>query len=489
VQLNYFNSYGAFDAKNRAFYIQDDWNVTDQMTLSLGVRRDDFKVFTADGNILAEQSANYAPRVGFSYDLWGNGSGKLYGSYGIYYLPFASNTAFRMTGYELYFRELWNFSGFNGDGVPNLTAQLGPTGAYASNCPFGLTPGSSGAGSSVCSVTGDGTVAPSEALISRNLKATKEREFIIGYEHRLTDLWTLGINYTRRNLLRTAEDAAIDAAVLDYCDNEGITGCSSTWTGFHQYVIINPGQDAEIVLDGLDGRTVTFTAEQLGYGDAERTYQAVEFTFERAFDGKWSLKGSYSWSESEGNSEGFVQSDFGQADAGITQDFDQPTFVDGAYGLLPNHRRHRIKFWGNYAVTDRLVLGTNVQIASPRPLSCLGFHPQDNYNNFGNLYGAASHYCGGVSSPRGTAQKTDWQKNVNVSVRYNIDIPSGQQVTLRGDVFNIFNFDGVTERNEVGDLRNPATFGDTTPVPSPNFGQATAYQEPRYVRIGADINF
>jgi hypothetical protein len=510
VELNYFNSGGSFDSKNRAFYIQDDWSVTDRLTLSLGVRRDDFTVATPAGAEFVNQSGNYAPRLGFSYDVFGDGRGKLFGSFGDYYLPFASNTAFRFVGFEYFFRERWNYTGFNGDGLPILTTQ-NATGAFTSQCPFGLTPGSSGA--AACAVTGDGTVPPSEALLARNLSATKEREFIVGYEHRLTDLWTVGLNYTHRNLLNTAEDAAIDEAVINYCNAQGITGCSSTWTGFHQYVIINPGKDMTIVLDGLDGRTVNFTAAELGYPEATRTYDAVEFTFDREFDGKWSLSGSYTWSESKGNSEGFVQSDFGQDDAGITQDFDQPTFIPGSEGLLPNHRRHRIKMWGSYAVTDRLTVGGNLQFASPRPLSCFGFSPEarneldfftglldgmgnpvtEPYENFGNLYGAASHYCGGQLAVRGEGNKTDWTKQVDASLRYNIEIPSGQTVTFRADVFNVFNFDGVTERYELGDLVSPfdglGNNPDGSPYADPNYGQPTGYQAPRSVRLGLDINF
>merc|ERR1712173_219562 len=98
----------------------------------------------------------------------------------------------------------------------------------------------------------------------------------------------LGLSYTRRRLLANAEDVAIDAAVLAYCEDEGITGCESTFTGFHQYVIVNPGEDVVVSLDAfnpdLDGRVVTLAAEDLGYPKAERKFDAVEFTFDRPWD-------------------------------------------------------------------------------------------------------------------------------------------------------------------------------------------------------------
>lgn len=493
VEVNYFNSGGSFSAQNKSFYIQDEWDVTDRLTLNLGLRRDDFSVDRPDGANIVTLGENYAPRLGFTYETFEDHSGKFYGFYGDYFLPFASNTAFRTTGAEYYIRERYAFNGIDANGLPILGAQLTTSASYQATCPFGLTVSSSGKN---CNVTGDGSVKSAETLISKNLKATKVNEWLLGYEQNFSDVpllgeLKLGINYVNRRLKANAEDVAIDAAVLAYCDEQGISGCSSTWTGFHQYVILNPGQDAIVALDGLDGRTVTLTAEDLNYDAPVRKYDAVELSFERPWDGKWNFGGSYTWSKSRGNSEGFVQSDFGQDDAGITQDFDQPGFLDGAYGRLPSDRRHRLKLYGAYSIIDGLTVGTNVRIDSPRYLSCLGHHPTD---PFANAYGAASRYCvsangqtAGTLSPRGTAQKTEWISTVDLKLAYETSIPSGQTVRFRVDVFNLLNADGVQEREEVGELDSQV--GSSWYPINPNYGVATTLQSPRSVRLGLDIEF
>uniref|UniRef100_UPI0002632161 TonB-dependent receptor domain-containing protein n=1 Tax=Sphingomonas elodea TaxID=179878 RepID=UPI0002632161 len=508
VILNYYNSGGAFDAKNKAFYLQDEWRITDRLTLNLGVRRDDFSVNRPDGKRLVNLDKNYAPRIGATLNLWGNQSGKLYASYGSYFLPFASNTAFRQTGREVYFRERWRYSGFDGNGIPILTTQVATNVNYQVACPFKLTPTSSGQN---CSVTGNGTVPDSSTAIAANLKATKENELVFGYEHKF-GRWTVGLNFTHRTLVTNAEDVAIDQAVLAYCTANKIAGCEDIWTGFHQYSIVNPGNDVTINLSGLDGRQVTFKANTLGYPKAKRTYDAVDLTFNRPWDGKWSVGGSYTWSQAKGNSEGFVQSDFGQSDAGITQDFDQPSFLQGAYGYLPTDVRHRIKLWGSVALSDAFTFGTNIQVQSPRSLSCFGYNPgsapgsSDPYSDFGNVYDQASRYCAGgqqigvsdsgipvygsVFTPRGTAQKSQWQSTINLSARYNIKFGE-RTVTLRGDVFNLFNSQAITKRNEVGDLLGvvTATNGRVGVSKNPNYGLPTVYQAPRYVRLGIDVTF
>jgi len=497
MELNYYNTGGEFNSENIAYYVQDEWNISDRLTLNLGVRLDQFANYTADGSQFVDFNKLFAPRAGFSYDVWGDGRGRLYGNFGVYFLPVAGNTAYRQGAQEYYFREYWLYNGVDSDGIPVLTEQLTNFGASA--CPFQLNANGTmsapiGMGTSSCSVSGDGSVQDPTASISRNLRATREREIIVGYQHELNDLWTLGINYTRRTLRVTAEDAAIDAAVIDFCNDaaNGIdqmtTACSSIWTGFTQYTIINPGFDQTVTLayplpGESDLRTLTFSKESLGYPKASRKYTAVEFNFERAFDGVWSLKGSYTWSDSKGNSEGYVQSDYGQDDAGITVDFDQAIFTEGAYGNLPNHRKHRLKVWGNYQATERLSIGSQVQLQSPRPLSCFGYYPSDDYIPFVSnlIYGAVNHYCNSELSPRGTAQKSDWIFNMDMAIRYNIETPTGQNLTLRADVFNIFNMDGVQERYETGEL--------DLNVPHPRYGLPTAYQTPRYVRLGVDIGF
>ena len=497
VELNYFNTGGAFKGKNQAYYIQDEWNLFDRLTLTLGARRDDFRVDKPSGNPIAILKKNYAPRLGAEFDVFGDKSGKLFGSYNWYYLPIASNTSFRQGAPSYFFRQRFNFSGLTPQGLPILTGLVTNQGAYQTTCPFALTPGGP---TTNCSVTGNGTDIDTTQAISSNLKATRESEIVVGYQQKFGD-WTLGLSYTHRNLDRTAEDSAIDAAVNAYCAANNIapvpTGggaavaCSDIFTGFNQYVINNPGKDITVNLlaPGFDinGRQVTLTAAQLGYGKATRKYDAVTFQFDKKWNGTFSFGGSYTWSKSRGNSEGFVQSDFGQVDAGITQDFDQPGFIPGASGLLPNDRRHNIKLFGNVALGEAFVLGLNTQISSPRPLSCFGFNPTD---VFANVYGAASHYCGGVLSPRGTASKSDWYQTINIAGRYNVKF-NDQTVTLRFDVFNLLNSQNATERNEIGDLDvvTGANGLPTSYIPNPDYNRITAYQARRYVRLGMDVAF
>ena len=90
------------------FYGQDDWRITRRLTLNLGVRYDlitwpveefnrqsNFDIYTGqiliagqDGNsrsFIPVAKNNWAPRIGFAYDLFGDGKTKFSGGYGIFY--------------------------------------------------------------------------------------------------------------------------------------------------------------------------------------------------------------------------------------------------------------------------------------------------------------------------------------------------------------------------------------------------------------------
>ncbi|MGH6644538.1 MAG: TonB-dependent receptor plug domain-containing protein, partial [Bradyrhizobium sp.] len=73
----------------QAFYLEDNWSVTPNLLLNLGLRFDKFHNKLASGATFAKAdfSDMISPRVGFSWDMKGDGTTKLFGNAGRYYLP------------------------------------------------------------------------------------------------------------------------------------------------------------------------------------------------------------------------------------------------------------------------------------------------------------------------------------------------------------------------------------------------------------------
>lgn len=496
VRIRAYDNDGGWASTQNAYYIQDSWQVTDRLTLNLGIRNESFENENVAGVAFVDIADQWAPRLGATYDVFGDGSAKLFGFFGRYYLPVAVNTNQRLAGAELFTQDVWNldFSGTvagrvdaNRDGIDDNTDE-----------PILYGYGTTNAGYVSGGNFGDGTVRPISTQVDTELDPMFVDEYILGYEQRLGDMFpsldglTFSIKGTYRELGTAIDDVAIDAAVLAYCADEGITGCSSVWTGFHQYVLTNPGEDMVVTLSAADlagtsvgagatDREVRLSAADLGFPTPERTYKAVEVSLERDFDGVFGGRVSYVWSETRGNYEGALKSDNGQADPGLSQDFDQPGLTDNSEGFLPGHREHSFKAFGYWQVTPAFSIGGNVRIESPRLFGCQGVHPTD---AFAAAYQAASWFCQGVATPRGESFESHWLKNIDLTFSYDVgqvlDIP-GDSLVLRADVFNVLNSQAELDFQEFGDLADGSV--------NPNYRRVTGYQSPRSVRFSLAYRF
>ena len=456
---------GSFDVTTAAIYLEDTWTVTDNITLTLGLRNESFDNKNANGETFIKIDNQLAPRVGFSWDLNGDGNSKVFASLGRYHLPIAANTNVRMAGAELFTEEFFLFDSIDANGFPvGLGQQIGTT-----------------------SIFGDGTIADVKSLVDANITPMYQDELILGYEKEIFDGVRAGVRYIYRDLASTIEDVAIDAAVIAWAGNNLTTVANIDWPvgstasdvfgGFHQYVLTNPGNDMTIYIPEYD-QFADLSAIDLNYPKSSRTYKAIELFFEKVWDGHFTLQGSYTYALNKGNNEGFVRSDNGQDDAGLTTLFDQPGLLDGAYGPLPNDRPHTVKIFGAWEFIQNWQLGFNALMTSGRPINAFGIHPTD---PFAALYGEESFYQNGVLVPRGSRGRTPFRTNVDLSLQYTHDFGwRDSTAVFKVDLFNVFDVHTVTEVNEVADDGNTVNIDYLT---------TTAFQQPQYVRFSANFRF
>ncbi|WP_206483201.1 TonB-dependent receptor [Thalassotalea sp. G2M2-11] len=452
---------GSFETEAGAFYIEDTWTISETLTANIGLRREMFDNKNGEGETFAKMDDMIAPRLGLTWDVNGDGESKAFFNVGRYFLPVASNTNVRLAGNEADSRRYYFLEGYTEvDGIYQMTLSE----------PWRTD------------VISDGSVPDTRSIVSKNLDAMYQDEIIIGYEAMLNDDWSYGVKYTNREM-----NGAIDDMIIDHAYD-----CGADYHP-HQYVLGNPGKDMEVYGDtNCDGEAdgwMTFSAEDLVYAEAIRKYHAVDLNVKKQWDGVWSLSATYTWSHSYGNAEGMVKSDNGQDDAGLTTDWDFPELMDGAYGNLPNDRRHMFKVYGTYAITEDLTAGFNFNLESGRPLNAFGLgHPNVGELDYGEGYylttcddPSDTSTCEYTKTNRGSMGRLPWQARLDLNMMYNTEI-MGADAMFKIDVFNVLNADTYTRVEETAE----ENFGV---INSRTFGRPLAFQTPRYVQLSARFAF
>ena len=458
-----FRNGGVFTTKNSAFYIEDNWQVSKNVVANLGLRSESFNNLNAVGVDFIKVDNTLAPRLGMVWDVQGNAQTKVFANAGRYYIPVMSNTNVRLSGAELDYTEFYAWNGtYSADRfqVPTKGTQLGTRLAIS-----------------------NGEAANPKTVVDPEIKPMYQDEYILGLQQALGGRWTASAKLTHRNLKSVMDDVCNDegarnwAVANGYNDDDADAIANTVGHCF----LYNPGGDltANVDLKG-DGvlKTVTIGADYLKFPRPKRTYNALEFGFERAWDGKWSLQGSYVLAFSKGNTEGYVKSDIGQDDAGISQDWDYPGLAEGSSGYLPNDRRHSFKAFGAYQLNDEIRIGGNVVIQSGRPRNCLGYYA-GTIDSVSIGYGPASFWCNGKLNARGTIGRTDWKRELSLQLAYQPRWQKGLTFTV--DALNVFNERTVLSVSEEGE----------TGIGTPDTGyeRPIGVQNARSLRLTAQYEF
>lgn len=472
VRQQFTNQGATVEVKQRAFYVQDSWNITDNFIAYLGARLDKFENFNGDGDSFVEIDDQYSPRLGFSWDVFSDSSFKVFGNAGRYALPLTPTVAIRGASASLFTRQSFLFTGV--DPVTGAPTGLSPTGRPQDDFTY---------------INGEfGTRKNPATIASTNLEPQYQDEFILGFQKTLTDNMSVGMRGIYRELKRAIDDTCDYRPFAQYAADNGLDLVLPN-ASFPYCRLFNPGEDVITPVDvDNDGTLEVVKVDgSLLSPKAKRTYQALEFFM----DGNWDkvfLQASYTYAKSQGNTEGGVKSDIGQSDTNATQDFDYPELTDRTYGYLPNDRRHSLKLFGNYEITDQVSVGANLIIQSGRPKNCIG----RDYYQAGDLavveygatvgdpkpYGAAYFRCANINndaaSGRGGAGRLPWTKTLDLNVAYFPSFAKGLQFKM--DVFNALNSQETTSILETGEDANSGASLDTYSIP-------TNFQTPRSVRF------
>lgn len=452
----YFVSRRLFDSSTNAYsnqnaqYLEDQWQVTKDVLVTLGLRNEGFENKNGDGQTFLEVKNFKSPRLAMSWDVNGDASLKVFGSAGRYALQIPTHLAVRGASRSLNTREFFTYTGTDANGNPLGLVQMTPP--LSTNNEYGQA-------------------KDINTLTSVDIKPTYQDELTLGLEKAVTPSLNVGAKATYRKLKETIDDYCDDRAVLAWAernnvntDNFGGLGC----------VTFNPGKDNTFRVDFAGNQqytNVNLTAAELGFEKAKRTYAAVDLFAEHPLRDGWYGRINYTWSRSKGNTEGQTRSDNAQTDVAATSTWDTPELMYGANGLLPNDRKHQIKAFGYYEITPEWAIGGNFLAASGRPRSCFGNYRDlpDDAPDYGSVY----FWCGDAAAPRGSRGNLPWDIRLDANLSYRPAIVPGLAVKL--DVFNVTNKQVAQNMDE--------TYNLTGTTRSAIYERVISYTAPRSARL------
>ncbi len=455
------NAFAGQDAQ----YLEDRWQVNKDVLLTLGVRREGFYNANQDGTKYIEMKNQIAPRANIAWDVNGDGTFKVFGSVGRYTVQIPTLVALRGANGSEYTTQYFAYSGTDANGQPTGLTQL--TGIGSNNNEFGQA-------------KDPNTVA------AQDMKPAFQDEITLGLERQLTPDYNFGAKFTYRTLRSTIDDTCDPRPFNRFAERNGID--TSNYGGFG-CASFNPGEANDFLVDYAGNGTYTkvhLTKEELGFDKPKRTYAALDFFLEHGYRNGWYAKVNYTLGRSKGNTEGQTLSDTvnAQGDVAATQTWDYPELMIGSNGLLPNDRKHQIKAFGFVDVTEEIVIGGNLLLASGRPRSCSGTNPTTNAPGWeGPNYQSASRYCLGETGAqntlvqRGTLGRLPWEKTLDLNVVYRPTFLAG--LALKIDVFNVLNDQSTQKVNERYNTGNNRYALYETP---------TYFSAPRAARFSIEYN-
>jgi len=460
VQKYIFSTTTSMSVSQKAYYLEDRWQVSPDWLLTLGLRNDRFTNYNSAAVAYVESGNQWAPRLGASWDVHGDASLKLFANLGRYYLALPNSVAIRGASASTFTREYFTYTGIDANGVPTGLGALGP-GPVSSNNEYGQTPDPR-------------SVAPSD------LASQFQDELILGFEKTLGTQWNAGAKLTLRRLQSAIDDTCDAARIVEKLQASGIDPSTVDIPGC---VIFNPGRTNTFQLRHSDGSGYTpvrMSASDWGFAGrkAKRDYVGVDLFVEHPMQARWYGRLDYTWSRSFGNTEGQVKSDIGQSDVSKTQDWDAVSLMEYAGGYLANDRRHQLKAYGAWQITPEWMASATLRVMSGMPRSCLGYYGSEESDPLG--YGSSYHFCNGQPSRPGDAGRQPWTARLDLGAMYRPAF-AAHRLGLAVDVFNVLN-----QRRQV---QSDPSYESGQHTISNTYGIGTYYTAPRSVRLTASYDF
>ena len=398
-----FGTLANINSNRWAIFLQDTWTLFDRFTLNFGIRfeKEDIPSFSdmpeyQDPPISFGFFDKVAPRLGFAYDLLGDGDFKLFGSVGIYYDVMKLEMAQGSYGGFKWESKYYDITVLDWTTFTEADHPVTPTwngGTYYETLNWRI---------------------PSFDTTQPDMKPYSKMEFTLGAQKRLMEDVSLTVRFLYNNILNAIEDVGIQMP-------EGET-----------YFNGNPGSDwinekyTEAQAAGLQPAGVVCP-------EAQRQYYSLDFGVDKRFSNNYMLGFHYTFSRLWGNFSGLASSDeHGRKSPNVERYFDAwflhytSQYPEEAVGRLPTDRPHQFKLYGAYSFNFGLTVGLNAFAMSGTPIT-----KEFELNNQQGYY----------PDGRFTDGRTPFLWRGDLYVEYNLKLGENYTVQLNANIINVTNND------------------------------------------------
>ena len=371
--------------RNFSAYARDSWRIRKSLTLNLGLRFERQNVEDRNGKTQFTVD-NWAPRLGFAWDVKRDGRSKLYAAFSRYFesIPTAlASLAFGSSTEVIYF----NFDPTAGSFAP----------APGAPGPF---------------IWGGRWAA-----VAVGIEGQSGDEWILGFERELPGDFVVGIEGGWRRLRRLIED--VTAGTGDYRE----VGLSN--------FIGNPGEGPAATIAFFDGSSAPCPKPR-------RDNYSLDLTARKRLSRGWQLLTSYVFSRLEGNYDGMYQRSTGQWAPNWNSGFDKADFLVNASGRLTSESGHQVKVDGSYEFAGKaagLNLGLSTHWYSGLPLNAYGYSVS---------YESWEYYL----LPRGSLGRHPADYEVDFLASYPIRMGKAARLLMEVAVFNLLDRQAVLRYDE-----------------------------------------
>jgi hypothetical protein len=416
---NYQQSYGnaayTVDDTLWALFVQDDYHITQQLTLNLGLRYEQ-QTFT-------DSRGNFAPRVGFVYDVRGEGKLVVRGGFGIYYSQIVDNSEanYALTGPT----GVFNYTASPGQvGFPTTIASAPlpafPVGAQVPLRSLYIRPGQSAYLNQFF---------PTSTLVGypSKLLSPYSEQWTIGIEQQLFPNWVLAMDYVGTHTVHVNRPLDVDSPspFIRTAPNQNRTPQAANCTRpYWIYWYSQAGKTCNPT--AATNPQPPYSVIQSDVNDGYAYYDALDVNLRHNFSHGLSMLASYTWSHAIDNVDPDIPSQ-------NPNDANFPGYVENGNAIFD--QRNRFVLSGTYVAPLKIRIGGIATLASGLPYNFV-----TGATNSGNTGATTDRpVINGVVVGRNTGRGgAIYEVDPFVSRTFPI-VRDRVQIDLRAESFNVLN--------------------------------------------------